>query len=648
MTKIQTSIVCQPCLEKLKASWTKLMFRSQANEGIANLVVTIKDLTGVPVTKITDSEGLVHFENIVKAEINFTVSTDSLLNEVEKYASAKVIKDFMSHNEIKFDDIPQQFTLHRKVNLADLWDEEPEDNIIVKMHPRISLVTNKVWPECVTIFEVNPLRCHVPVFYDTNTYNLVSSYNASLLSILSYADYFKDIIDEAKNTYNVGNITKKQNFDYPTYLSDVIEHNLEEKGSQPCKAGTVIDVLTRLRMGKHVSMLYKSNIDDYPNIIDELAPFIIEERPYSHHFKGIPVIETTPNEISESSEAFLWWNNDTIIISFRGTQEMIKDLFITDGNILHKNINLDGNDSKANDTYEVHAGFYNYVNVLYPLLKYKVDQLLQEKSRHVIACGHSLGGASASLFSLYLDNMTSLIDKAPFKSKMLSHRTFTFGAPRVFTDTDEMMDKVKDLVHFRHVNHRDIVPIIPPQSMGFQHQGLLVQLVAYVNANKTTDYATLVPHISSLAKDDGFVGMDINPLTGFGYSYHKGIEYAKKLAHQIADFYEYDVSLEQRREMIVKTLKAERDKLKQNTLIKRGWQPDRTTRFTPAGREVTQIRHTIDQLNLGIRLLTEPNKVKQKVDEHLESCCILYGDIKPSDFVISQLEHWKIFNKQNT
>ena len=647
MTKIQTSIVCQPCLEKLKTSWTKLMFRSQANEGIANLVVTIKDLTGVPVTKITDSEGLVHFENIVKAEINFTVSTDSLLNEVEKYASAKVIKNFMPHSEITFDDIPQNFTLHRKVNLADLWDEEPEDKVIVKMHPRISLVTNKVWPECVTIFEVNPLRCHVPVFYNSDTYNLVSSYNSSLLAILSYADYFKDIIDDAK-TYNTEKIIEAIDRN-PTYLSDVIEHNLEEKASQPCKAGTVIDVLTRLRMGKHVNMLNKSNIFDYPHILDELAPFIIEERPYSHHFKGIPVIETTPIEILESSEAFLWWNNDTVIISFRGTQEIINDGLIIDANALHKNINLDGSDSKANNTYEVHAGFYNYVNVLYPLLKYKVDQLLQEKSRHVIVCGHSLGGASASLFSLYLDNLVFEFDEeTPFKSKMLSHRTFTFGAPRVFTATEEMMDKVQNLVHFRHVNHRDVVPIVPPQTLGFQHQGILVQLISYVNANKTTDYATLLPHISSLAKDDGFVGMDINPLTIFGGSYHSSVAYAKNIAHQIADFYEYDVSLEQRREMIVKTLKAERDKLKQHTLIKRGWYPDRTTQNLPQGREVIQIRHTIDQLNLGIRLLTEPNKVKQKVDEHLESCCILYGDIKPSDFVISQLEHWKIFNKQNT
>ncbi|HIF9519501.1 TPA: hypothetical protein ACX6SR_003993, partial [Photobacterium damselae] len=81
MSKVDTNIVCQPCLAKLKTSWVTLIFRSEANEGIKDLDVTITDLTGEPRTDKTDSDGKVTFRNVVKSEIKYEVSTESLLKE---------------------------------------------------------------------------------------------------------------------------------------------------------------------------------------------------------------------------------------------------------------------------------------------------------------------------------------------------------------------------------------------------------------------------------------------------------------------------------------------------------------------------------------------------------------------------------------
>ncbi len=641
MSKVDTNIVCQPCLAKLKTSWVTLIFRSEANEGIKDLDVTITDLTGEPRTDKTDSDGKVTFRNVVKSEIKYEVSTESLLKEVEQYPSAQMVGDFPPHKEM----YPN--AIHRQVALEDLWSEPPEDEVLVKLHKKQHPANKEVCPERETVFCVKALRCYVPEILDTDNYNLVSSYNMCLMSMLAYDDFFKGIKDE-NTKYNADEIVKNKSI-------EIVENELEQKTVKlvgNSKGNSVLDVLTSWRTQSDISCIGGESVNNYPNInVKENIPsFLLKEVPYSEHFKGIPLISITKNEWGESSEAFLLWNDSTIIIAFRGTQETFNDLVKKDGNFTHKNINLDGDDSvNADNTYEVHAGFYFYVNEVYKLLKEKIFELLNEKERHIIVCGHSLGGASASLCSLYLDNMEIFKNSKKYlKEKFSSHRTFTYGSPRVFSDSKLLKDKARKLLHFRHVNNQDLIPMVPPEFAGYHHQGQLIQMFTYKNKNKSSrnKQIILIPHVSSLSDEDSLVSLGIDNLLGLGE--HFGVKYASNLAYHMSDYYENHYSMLERRNIIIDDLREELSVIRNKPLYKTKWRPDPNPYMqnTPAAHEQRMLFKSAKELSNSLKLLDKVHGVNKYLEKHMDANSMLYGDKQPSEFLIKQLEQWKGINDE--
>ena len=79
-------------------------------------------------------------------------------------------------------------------------------------------------------------------------------------------------------------------------------------------------------------------------------------------------------------------------------------------------------------------------------------------------CGHSLGGALATLAAAYLK----------LENQVHPHGVYTYGAPRVgnqsFASTYDQHLKRNT---FRYVNDLDIVPQLPPESLGYEHVGHL-------------------------------------------------------------------------------------------------------------------------------------------------------------------------------
>ncbi|KAL1678233.1 Alpha/Beta hydrolase protein [Schizophyllum commune] len=130
------------------------------------------------------------------------------------------------------------------------------------------------------------------------------------------------------------------------------------------------------------------------------------------------------------------------------------------------------------------------------------------KTRKVVVVGHSLGGALAELDAVYLalnlpkaleeasSSLTASISsilgdhhitaKAGISSKAANStnvtvKAVTFGKPRVGNKAwAELVDKHVNMTRVN--NKRDIVPVIPPMSLGFLHPRGEVHLLGLGNA----------------------------------------------------------------------------------------------------------------------------------------------------------------------
>lgn len=136
-------------------------------------------------------------------------------------------------------------------------------------------------------------------------------------------------------------------------------------------------------------------------------------------------------------------NKTTAVIGFRGTEPTQFSDVVADINFLPTR-QKDGEGI-------VHLGFRDEV------LKVE-EEIMKWVARHskkdVYCCGHSLGGAMATLFTGRHEDIVKKI--------------FTYGSPRVGSGKF-----VRLLVtpHCRTVNNNDIVPRVPPALVGFRHDG---------------------------------------------------------------------------------------------------------------------------------------------------------------------------------
>ena len=157
----------------------------------------------------------------------------------------------------------------------------------------------------------------------------------------------------------------------------------------------------------------------------------------------------------------LFWNSNTVIISFRGTRESI-DWYISNIKLLPVKLNTA---LTNNVNIKVHTGFQqtllNYndkttkLKSINSLWKHISDYNLFN-GRKVVITGHSLGGALAILFAVNL----RLKYEDYCKNNLVE--IVTFGAPAVGlkkfkTYYNELNNKT-----IRIVNGSDIVPFTPP------------------------------------------------------------------------------------------------------------------------------------------------------------------------------------------
>lgn len=158
------------------------------------------------------------------------------------------------------------------------------------------------------------------------------------------------------------------------------------------------------------------------------------------------------------SQAHVVWDEEEVVIAFRGTEPSESADLKADLNAWPDQAELAG---------WVHNGFQNALDKIW---KDILKLLSNHYGKKISLCGHSLGGAMATIAA------SRLKDSNP--------KLYTFGSPRV--GNSDFVKAFSSVVHYRFVNNNDIVPTIPMAWMGYRHHGMCMYINHYGNIRDLT------------------------------------------------------------------------------------------------------------------------------------------------------------------
>jgi triacylglycerol lipase len=151
------------------------------------------------------------------------------------------------------------------------------------------------------------------------------------------------------------------------------------------------------------------------------------------------------------TQAFTMGNDRAIVTAFRGTEKDKIIDWMTDIDI--ELIPAPGG--------RVHAGFFRALTYVYPELRAAIAEF-QTQGQSLWFTGHSLGGSLATL----------AVAKLRFEEDKPIYGLYTFGQART---GDREFERNFNLDFksrtFRFVNNNDVIPRVPPRSLGYSHVG---------------------------------------------------------------------------------------------------------------------------------------------------------------------------------
>jgi triacylglycerol lipase len=176
----------------------------------------------------------------------------------------------------------------------------------------------------------------------------------------------------------------------------------------------------------------------------------------SEHFKKYGKVKYEFIE-DNGAQCHIAWDKDEIILAFRGTEpDEFSDI----------KADLNALPDRANNGHGlVHNGFQEEVNKVWDEVMKVLNKEL--KDRRLYICGHSLGGAMATIATSRLTGRVTCL--------------YTYGSPRAGTKS---FVKSFNTPHYRHVNNNDIVPKVPFAFLGYRHHGTLRYINFYGNIRK--------------------------------------------------------------------------------------------------------------------------------------------------------------------
>jgi pimeloyl-ACP methyl ester carboxylesterase len=179
--------------------------------------------------------------------------------------------------------------------------------------------------------------------------------------------------------------------------------------------------------------------------------------------------------------------DDAIFVAFRGTKGL-KDWLIN----LHattETMNLHAWEGRGQQKLDVHSGFMKLTGQIRRGVIREVAKIVEAirspssgSVPQVVACGHSLGGALALLFSARFNEVDVEYDEPFFRRRSIvrSERNhlglgndgvridsiYSFGAPMVGKN---LYAASLNVTHHRIVADMDLVPNLPSGAVGFEH-----------------------------------------------------------------------------------------------------------------------------------------------------------------------------------
>jgi len=160
---------------------------------------------------------------------------------------------------------------------------------------------------------------------------------------------------------------------------------------------------------------------------------------------------------NDGAQCHIFNDSENLVIAFRGTEP---------NEFSDVKADLLAFKRKAKTEGKVHLGFKIELRKLWS----DISALIEKKKKlQLWICGHSLGGAMATLCASRLED----------RSPML----YTYGSPKV--GGREFVDGC-EIKHYRFCNNNDIVPSVPLWLMGYRHHGKLQYINYYGNVRKLT------------------------------------------------------------------------------------------------------------------------------------------------------------------
>ncbi|WP_230623558.1 lipase family protein [Stutzerimonas stutzeri] len=179
-----------------------------------------------------------------------------------------------------------------------------------------------------------------------------------------------------------------------------------------------------------------------------------------------------------NTQAFITHNDKVVLISVRGTQEMLAD---ASRDADARQVPFEDGEGQA------HRGFYGGFQAAKPFVERYLDAFYTGGQTLVI-CGHSLGGAIALLLAEWLR-------RKPTNPKVI---LYTYGAPRA--GDAAFVKAAQPLTHHRIVNHNDPVPAVPLPWMDAEWK-LALPGTALLFSSPVTGIALLLAGLVNLQGD---------------------------------------------------------------------------------------------------------------------------------------------------